>query len=91
MAATLFPQLRSQLVEPPIISGPAPDDTRAQSIMLDRGRFIRVVSLKQHRQCSRASCEKFTLLAVSTHGDPAGSPYCESHVWICFAKWMENL
>jgi hypothetical protein len=54
----------------------------------DAGQFLRVELLDHIEECSDENCRADTRLAVSTHEDPSGSPYCAAHVHVAFADWM---
>jgi hypothetical protein len=55
-------------------------------------RFFRVELLDHlldHLEtCSDEGCESDTRLAVSTHEDATGAPYCAAHAHVLFTDWM---
>jgi hypothetical protein len=63
---------------------PAPDPV----LTPDAGQFIRVELLDHVQQCSDESCYNDTRIAVSTHEDVTGEPYCSAHAHVLFADWM---
>jgi hypothetical protein len=61
---------------------------RDQFLALDAEQFFRAHLLDHIETCSEEDCGNDTRIAVSTHEDPTGSPYCAAHVHVCFADWM---